>query len=271
MKIFKVPVYLILLSVLFSCSKIETKEDSGTADDNNAEKSSIVKVMSENGMILREKPDRKSGKLAAIPWGTEIEMLESDGPFEIIDNVSGYWVKVKYSDKTGWVFGGYLTRKVGSDFVKITNNIDVFIQSGFNLKISWNDSKEEIIKKIGEPVKTETGKFISPADGREYPKYLLKYRTFIIETLEVPINNSINSIEVFSAEHVNLFNIKNGENIDRLINIIGEPSEIEKTDINGREYQVYQFIPVDNSLFQGLDVYTMKGKITKFLWYRAVD
>ncbi len=269
MRIQNLFVNLCLIIVLVSCS--QDKVSKVNSDDESKSDSGIVKVMSENGIVLREKADKKSAKLAAIPWGTEIEMIDSSGPIEIIDGVGGHWVKVKYIDKSGWVFGGFLTRKIGTDFVNIYNNIDIFSEAGFNLGISWTYSKDEIIKKLGEPVKTETIQVVSPADNKEYPRHILKYKMYKIEVDEFKKTSSVASIEVSSAQHANFFGVKIGENINKLIQNIGEPSEISAAEVEGKEYQVYQFIPMAENLFQSIDVFTVKGRIAKIRWFRAVE
>ena len=59
---------------------------------------------------LRSEPDTsKDNRIAGVPQGSKVEMLES-GKTETIDNISAPWFKVKTEDGTvGWLFSGYLT------------------------------------------------------------------------------------------------------------------------------------------------------------------
>lgn len=232
---------------------------------------STVKILSENGIILRENHNRKSKKIDAIPWGTEIELLDENGPFEIINETCGYWIKVKFGEKTGWIFGGYVAKKIGNDYVRLTNNIDVFIEMGFNLGIEWESTKKNIIDKIGKPIKIDTKSYVSSQNNKEYPAHQLKYPDYKIEVVEVYKKSFVTSIEVNRKKHTLMFDIQIGDRINDLIKLIGEPTEIVKSEIEGKAYKIFEFIPIDSEYYQGMDVYTEKGIISKIIWYKLID
>jgi hypothetical protein len=63
-----------------------------------------------SGLSLRTKPETGAKKILTIPAGREFFILDPDGPQAVIEGKSGRWFQVKYRKKTGWVFGGFVTR-----------------------------------------------------------------------------------------------------------------------------------------------------------------
>lgn len=76
-----------------------------------------------SGLNLRTEPNAKSTKVANIPFGARVKVVDSQPhthPFsytmvkskthdKLVEwIVDGYWVKVEYQDQTGYVFDGYL-------------------------------------------------------------------------------------------------------------------------------------------------------------------
>jgi hypothetical protein len=76
---------------------------------------------------LRSEPDTsKDNRIAGVPQGSRVEMLDMGIDLETIDNMTRRWYKVKTEDGTiGWLFSGYLTSDQpasGSyDYAKILN------------------------------------------------------------------------------------------------------------------------------------------------------
>ncbi|HOT47338.1 MAG TPA: SH3 domain-containing protein [Spirochaetota bacterium] len=67
----------------------------------------ILYVTSDNGLVLREKPNRQSKRIVVIPYNSRLQVIDGNGPTDTIDNNTGVWIKVRYKDMSGWVFGGY--------------------------------------------------------------------------------------------------------------------------------------------------------------------
>jgi hypothetical protein len=55
---------------------------------------------------LRDAPGRNGGVLAVLSMHDEIEILENSWKQEKINDVYGYWYKIKYGNITGYTFGG---------------------------------------------------------------------------------------------------------------------------------------------------------------------
>jgi uncharacterized protein YgiM (DUF1202 family) len=57
---------------------------------------------------IRAKPSRDGKVLAVLNFGDQVEILENTDINEEINDVWGYWYKVKYGRITGYTFGGNL-------------------------------------------------------------------------------------------------------------------------------------------------------------------
>jgi hypothetical protein len=76
-----------------------------------------LNVWATSGLNMRDKPDAKAAKLVSIPYGAKVVVQPNIGvkiPFEVEEFkgfiVKGYWLLVKYGDKEGFVFDGFLSR-----------------------------------------------------------------------------------------------------------------------------------------------------------------
>lgn len=47
------------------------------------------------------------------PYQTNVEVIAISEDKETIDNITDYWLKIKYKDYEGWIFGGYTTVERG--------------------------------------------------------------------------------------------------------------------------------------------------------------
>lgn len=68
-------------------------------------------VLAPSGLNLRKDVDPNSAKLDLIPLGGKVTLLTASTAKNLtVDQLSGGMAKVKYGDKTGFVFDGYLSR-----------------------------------------------------------------------------------------------------------------------------------------------------------------
>lgn len=67
-------------------------------------------VAAPSGLVLREGASRNTAKLDAIPFGEEVFACRETGIDEIIEGKSGYWIKVTWANKIGYLFSGFLTK-----------------------------------------------------------------------------------------------------------------------------------------------------------------
>jgi hypothetical protein len=72
-----------------------------------AGQSGIFRVISKSGIIMRDAPGRNGNKIAKIPYWERVIVNLTSQP-DTLDNIPGFWVKIRYKDKEGFVFDGYL-------------------------------------------------------------------------------------------------------------------------------------------------------------------
>ena len=67
-------------------------------------------VAAKTGLSIREKPDATAKVLDKIPYGTKITLLEleEERKSSTSEGMLGFWQKVSYKDKTGFVLDAYL-------------------------------------------------------------------------------------------------------------------------------------------------------------------
>jgi len=75
-----------------------------------AQQPTPVYVAAKTGLSIREKPQTGAKVLDKIPYGTKITLLESDEEWVsiITEGMQGYWKKVQYNNKTGYIIDSYL-------------------------------------------------------------------------------------------------------------------------------------------------------------------
>ena len=119
--------FLVVLAVLFfGCNKSLEKPNDTVIENvimqnNNIgdQVEEIVKyqetisfVNSFSGLNMRLSPDVSSEKIILIPNNSEVLIIETSERSDIIDGVESKWYKIKYMDYIGWVFWGYLSKKM---------------------------------------------------------------------------------------------------------------------------------------------------------------
>lgn len=68
-------------------------------------------ILAPSGLNLRATSSPGSQKLLTIPYGSKVELLAPAAvPDMMVDNFPGGMAKVKYGDKEGYVFDGYISR-----------------------------------------------------------------------------------------------------------------------------------------------------------------
>lgn len=71
---------------------------------------SAMYVAAKSGLSIRETPDAAAKVLDKIPYGTKINLIDEDGGWKeiITEGLTGYWRKVKFNNKTGYIVDSYL-------------------------------------------------------------------------------------------------------------------------------------------------------------------
>jgi len=97
-----------LLIAALCCLTLCKKPTSGEQTQ-NAAPASVQYVSSNAGLILREKPDKKSKSLGVIPFGAQVQIVSKTGKNERINAVLGEWVELSHDGKKGFAFNGFLS------------------------------------------------------------------------------------------------------------------------------------------------------------------
>jgi hypothetical protein len=144
--------------------------------------------------------DPKSFKVlvAEIPYRSQIEIITNEQPQLPEKNSMSASIKVKYGDLTGWIYDmdvsfieipDYLPGYDKKNQAKYNADAEKYYFSIFN---SFGETKDEIVKKIGKPLKvTETPVKNRHDDTKTDYNILLKYKDFEISLLRVSDNRFI--------------------------------------------------------------------------------
>ena len=108
----------------------------------------VLYVEANNGLILRDNPDKMAQRIGKLEYGTTVKILEKTGlALQLLDNgkkLQGEWVKIKevdseYRQREGYVFNGYLTPQKINKRLKI--HFEDFLFEIEELEI-WDEEKE---------------------------------------------------------------------------------------------------------------------------------
>jgi Bacterial SH3 domain len=137
-----------------------------------------IYVWAMSGLNMRKLPDAKSEKIASLPYGTKVTVQPNIGVIvaheveEFKDfKVKGVWLLVKYGDKEGFVFDGYMSRLVAPEYYKKG------IVSYFDNKIGNIGEKYDV-----KEVKSEIDEDNSNSYKQKYQKGIIYEFTSAYET-----------------------------------------------------------------------------------------
>jgi hypothetical protein len=131
-----------------------------------------------SGLNMRKLPDAKSEKIAALTYGTKVTVQPNIGIIvaheveEFKDfKVKGIWLLVRYGDKEGFVFDGYMSRLVAPKYYK--KGIENYLDD----KIGNIGEKYDLIE-----VKSEIDEDNSNSYKQKYQKEIIYEHTSAYET-----------------------------------------------------------------------------------------
>ncbi len=171
--------YLKTILLLLICFQISAQKNSTKEIDIDYENSPLYFVVnSKRGLILREKPNQNSKKLAILP-DAEIGFVIGQTKFkEKIDGIEAHWYEIQFKANQGWIFSGFTETDL--DYIA---------------KISHPENRFFLIQKKPIYLENPSGKKIK--DITEYPNSG--------EFLEVDKQKNING-KLFL--HFNMGNLK---------------------------------------------------------------
>jgi hypothetical protein len=134
MKIKTVGVLCLLAVMIAACSK----------EGNDAKGSeSVMYVDAGDGLRMRASPDTGAAVILTIPNGSEVAALEIAEPQIEISGKTGRWTRVKYQDREGWVFGGFLSQAAPSSSLR-----NRLVQQGLDLNDFSSADRAELASNV---------------------------------------------------------------------------------------------------------------------------
>lgn len=133
----------------------------------------------DSSLNLREEPNLTSQVILSIPPKEKVEIITEGKELSEFDGLKSNWVLVKYKKETGWLFKGFLSNTVNSNFIffnesdfrKIKKELGKLKFDETNKKISYRYEKK-INNEIGyiKFVKFTDTDFLEKINYEEYEK-----------------------------------------------------------------------------------------------------
>ncbi len=75
-----------------------------------ARKDKLLNVFAPSGLKVKSRPTmRRSRTLGVLPYGAQVEVIDTTGEQLLVDWIHAPWVELKYEGETGYIFSGYLS------------------------------------------------------------------------------------------------------------------------------------------------------------------
>ena len=112
----------------------------------NAQNQSFLFVNSPEGLRIRDKPDISANVIGRLNNLEKVLVIEKDTNTVEIDEINDIWIKIKSSNLTGWVFGGYLEDSI--DKIKNINRIAGMYYFCDYIELNKNNKVQDISNAI---------------------------------------------------------------------------------------------------------------------------
>ncbi len=96
-----------MITLLLNRHENQIMAQPGKTDQPNKD---IRLVVADGGLRMRALPSLKGSVVILIPKDSTVQVLEKNDKQVNIGGRIGYWYKVVWKEKTGWVFGGFLAK-----------------------------------------------------------------------------------------------------------------------------------------------------------------
>lgn len=142
---------------IFSCKnnseKVEEAQETPSDTIAKVETPAFMYVTASSGLSLREFPNLQSEKVAVMPLGTKVKIINAEGKTTMnVGGIYGAMDEVEYNNKKGFAFNGFLSKFFPPD---IDSSAKGYAES---LKIDFPQTKftESTGGTASAPTKTET-------------------------------------------------------------------------------------------------------------------
>jgi hypothetical protein len=118
-------------------------------------------VLAQSGLSVREEPALKSKKLGILKYNSNVEIVRETKKKNTFDGITDNWVEIKYNDKKGYIFSGFLCRVKGPKYN--IRSLKKYVDSNY--------------KKVGKMIHEKGGSEVS-----EYERKIYKYTNNVVYT-----------------------------------------------------------------------------------------
>lgn len=220
-------------------------------------------VNAENGLALREKPNRSAPRLGVLDYGTALEVVEHTNiEISVMDDSiqrKGAWVKVRsidaYDTFEGYVFNGFLTEKKLKRHYKIPfKEFTIYVQDFDNyLRLGLSDNL----------VENDTIRI--PLDLGE---------TIQNKTIRIKHHQEFRTIEVFQKHENSITVMNEGPHCD-LVNYEHYLSAWKplKVITNNKQFKTKEYTEKDWNKFLAVDLDNLKTHVKDYCgetWYNLI-
>lgn len=152
--------YFILFVFLFFCSAVFSQTRTAW-------------VAAKSGLSIREKPAIGAKVLDKIPYGTKISLLQTEEELVsvVTEGMHGYWQKVTFNNKTGYIVGSYLLPVAPPKLAVVKEMADYFKQvyTPFGNKLVVKKGQRFNIEEGGYEVQKQL--YINGAEWQRFMGY----------------------------------------------------------------------------------------------------
>ena len=208
--------FILLILIYFNCAK---------SSENQNKKIDKVFVSAKTGLFLRSEPNTYfSKKLILIPYQTELEILEEVDELVQVDEFYSNWKKVKFEDKIGFVFGGYLVKDLNEEENFYNLSLKELLQHGESLKKSNPEKSSRIFSIYHKRVyNNPTCKYgMSSNEQIERGNKCINSCFKIIEPIECNFLENQNQISSFKEATTKIISSIQNQKVEELIPFLAE-------------------------------------------------
>lgn len=144
-------------TVLFSCKNdVKNSEESQAVVTDSIPAETIPEFMyvtAVSGLTLREHPNLQSAKLAVMPLGTKVKIVNAEGKNTMnVGGIDGAMDEVEFNNKKGFVFNGFMSKFFPPEQDASAKNYAEELKKDFS-NVNYS---EETGGTASKPTKTET-------------------------------------------------------------------------------------------------------------------
>ena len=203
-------------------------------------------VKADNGLIVREKPNKNSKRIGKLDYGSKVYVFEqTENKLELIDEgktIKGNWARIKEvnGNISGFVFNGYLTTE------SISNNLKIrFEEFTLSMRLNIWDNENNLNKIQKDNVKI----FVDLGDSPEGKKIIISECKYDKIEIKQRFENSISITD--EGAHCDLINWKHYY------------SNWESIEVNNKYFITEKYTEKDSQEFNEIAVDELKNYVDK--------